>query len=146
MLQQLTSKYWQSPGESANIVQANLYRSSVHHSIAKSKEVSGMNIRPLYDRIVVKRIEDQETKIGGLYIPDSAKEKPQEGEVVAVGKGKRLEDGKVVPLDVQKGDRILFGKYSGSEIRIDGEELMIMREDEVLGVLEGAGKKASKVA
>jgi chaperonin GroES len=105
-----------------------------------------MNIRPLYDRIVVKRIEDQETKIGGLYIPDSAKEKPQEGEVVAVGKGKRLEDGKVVPLDVQKGDRILFGKYSGSEIRIDGEELMIMREDEVLGVLEGAGKKASKVA
>ena len=81
-----------------------------------------------------------------MYIPDSAKEKPQEGEVVAVGKGKRLEDGKVVPLDVQKGDRILFGKYSGSEIRIDGEELMIMREDEVLGVLEGAGKKASKVA
>ncbi len=105
-----------------------------------------MNIRPLYDRIVVKRIEDQETKIGGLYIPDSAKEKPQEGEVVAVGKGKRLEDGQVVPLDVQKGDRILFGKYSGSEIRIDGEELMIMREDEVLGVLEGAPKKATKVA
>jgi chaperonin GroES len=106
-----------------------------------------MNIRPLHDRIVVKRIEDQETKIGGLYIPDSAKEKPQEGEVVAVGKGKRLEDGKVVALDVQKGDRILFGKYSGSEIRIDGEELMIMREDEVLGVLEGASKKATnKVA
>ena len=94
-----------------------------------------MNIRPLYDRIVVKRIEDkEETKVGGLFIPDSAKEKPQEGEVVAVGKGKRLEDGKVVPLDVQKGDRILFGKYSGSEIRIDGEEFMIMREDEVLGV------------
>jgi len=142
----LTSKYWQSAGESANIIQASLYRSPVQHSIAKFKEVSGMNIRPLYDRIVVKRIEDQETKIGGLYIPDSAKEKPQEGEVVAVGKGKRLEDGKVVPLDVQKGDRILFGKYSGSEIRIDGEELMIMREDEVLGVLEGAPKKATKVA
>ncbi len=106
-----------------------------------------MNIRPLYDRIVVKRIDDkEETKIGGLFIPDSAKEKPQEGEVVAVGKGKRLEDGKVVALDVQKGDRILFGKYSGSEIRIDGEEFMIMREDEVLGVLEGAPKKASKVA
>ena len=105
-----------------------------------------MNIRPLYDRIVVKRIEEQETKIGGLFIPDSAKEKPQEGEVVAVGKGKRLEDGKVVALDVQKGDRILFGKYSGSEIRIDGEEFMIMREDEVLGVLEGAPKKATKVA
>jgi chaperonin GroES len=106
-----------------------------------------MNIRPLYDRIVVKRLEDEkENKIGGLFIPDSAKEKPQEGEVVAVGKGKRLEDGKVVPLDVQKGDRILFGKYSGSEIRIDGEEFMIMREDEVLGVLEGAPKKATKVA
>jgi chaperonin GroES len=102
-----------------------------------------MNIRPLYDRIVVKRIEEQETKVGGLFIPDSAKEKPQEGEVVAVGKGKRLEDGKVVPLDVQKGDRILFGKYSGSEIRIDGEELLIMREDEVLGVLEGAANKKS---
>ena len=105
-----------------------------------------MNIRPLYDRIVVKRIEEQETKIGGLFIPDSAKEKPQEGEVVAVGKGKRLEDGKVVPLDVKAGDRILFGKYSGSEITIDGEELLIMREDEILGVLEGAAKKAKQVA
>jgi chaperonin GroES len=106
-----------------------------------------MNIRPLYDRIVVKRLDDEkENKIGGLFIPDSAKEKPQEGEVVAVGKGKRLEDGKVVPLDVEKGNRILFGKYSGSEIRIDGEEFLIMREDEVLGVLEGAPKKATKVA
>ena len=95
-----------------------------------------MNIRPLYDRLVVKRIEEQESKIGGLFIPDSAKEKPQEGEVVAVGKGKRLEDGKVVALDVQKGDRILFGKYSGNEIRIDGQDLMIMREDDVLGVLD----------
>src|SRR6202451_1254221 len=105
-----------------------------------------MKIRPLYDRIVVKRIEEKETMQGGLYIPDSAKKKPQEGEVVAVGKGKRLEDGKVVPLDVEKGNRILFGKYSGSEIRIDGEEFLIMREDEVLGVLEGASKKATKVA
>jgi chaperonin GroES len=110
------------------------------------KEVPTMNIRPLYDRIVVKRIEEQETKIGGLFIPDSAKEKPQEGEVVAVGKGKRLEDGKVVALDVQKGDRILFGKYSGNEIRIDGVDLLIMREDEVLGVLEGAAKSANKAA
>ena len=101
-----------------------------------------MNIRPLYDRIVVKRIEQKETMQGGLYIPDSAKEKPQEGEVVAVGKGKRLEDGKVVPLDVQKGDRILFGKYSGSDIKIDNDELLIMREDEVLGILEGAASKA----
>src|SRR4249919_3137564 len=105
-----------------------------------------MKIRPLYDRIVVKRIEEKEQMQGGLFIPDSAKEKPQEAEVVAVGKGKRLEDGKVVALDVQKGDRILFGKYSGSEIRIDGEELLIMREDEVLGVLEGAAKKAKQVA
>ena len=104
-----------------------------------------MNIRPLYDRVVVKRLEEKEIKVGGLFIPDSAKEKPQEGEVVAVGKGKRLEDGKVVALDVQKGDRILFGKYSGSEIRLDGEEYMIMREDEILGILEGATKTA-KVA
>jgi len=104
-----------------------------------------MNIRPLYDRVVVKRIEEKENKIGGLFIPDSAKEKPQEGEVVAVGKGKRLEDGKLVALDVQKGDRVLFGKYSGSEIRLDGEEYMIMREDEILGILEGATKSA-KVA
>ena len=103
-----------------------------------------MNIRPLYDRIVVKRIEQQEQMQGGLYIPDSAKEKPQEGEVVAVGKGKRLEDGKVVPLDVQVGDRILFGKYSGNEIKLDNEELLMMREDEVLGILEGAAKSAKK--
>jgi chaperonin GroES len=104
-----------------------------------------MNIRPLYDRIVVKRIETQDEKTaGGLIIPDSAKEKPQEGEVVAIGKGKRLEDGKVVPLDVQVGDRILFGKYSGSEIKLDGNDFLIMREDEVLGILNtnGAGKKA----
>jgi chaperonin GroES len=105
-----------------------------------------MNIRPLYDRIVVKRIESTETMQGGLYIPDSAKEKPQEGEVVAVGKGKRLEDGKVIALDVKAGDRILFGRYSGSDIKLDGEEYLIMREDEVLGVLEGTAKKASKVA
>jgi chaperonin GroES len=95
-----------------------------------------MNIRPLYDRIVVKRVEQKEQMQGGLYIPDSAKEKPQEGEVVAVGKGKRLENGTLVPLDVQAGDRILFGKYSGSDIKLDGEEYMIMREDEVLGILE----------
>ena len=95
-----------------------------------------MKIRPLYDRIVVKRIEQKEQMQGGLYIPDSAKEKPQEGEVVAVGKGKRLEDGKVVPLDVQVGDRILFGKYSGSEIKLEGEEHLILREDDILGIIE----------
>lgn len=101
-----------------------------------------MTIRPLYDRIVVKRIEDTADKTAsGLYIPDSAKEKPQEGEVVAVGKGKRLEDGKVIALDVQVGDRILFGKYSGNDIKLDGNEFLIMREDEVLGVLSANGKK-----
>ena len=103
-----------------------------------------MNIRPLYDRIVVKRLDTQgdEKTASGLIIPDSAKEKPQEGEVKAVGKGKRLEDGKVVSLDVQVGDRILFGKYSGSEIKLEGEELLIMREDEVLGILDSAASKA----
>jgi chaperonin GroES len=103
-----------------------------------------LNIRPLYDRIVVKRLEEKEQMQGGLYIPDTAKEKPQEGEVVAVGKGKRLDDGKLVPLDVQVGDRILFGKYSGSDIKLDGDEYMIMREDEVLGILEAASKAAKK--
>ncbi|MCW5982570.1 MAG: co-chaperone GroES [Bryobacteraceae bacterium] len=94
-----------------------------------------MQLRPLYDRLVIKRIEEKETVKGGIIIPDSAKEKPQEGEVVAAGKGKRLEDGKLVPLDVQVGDRILFGKYSGNDIKLDGEEYLILREDEVLGVL-----------
>ena len=106
-----------------------------------------MKIRPLYDRVVVKRVEDEgATMQGGLFIPDSAKEKPQEGEVVAVGKGKRLENGTVIALDVHVGDRILFGKYSGSDIKLDGEEYMIMREDEVLGILDKqpvAAKKAS---
>ncbi len=101
-----------------------------------------MNIRPLYDRLVVKRLEEKETVQGGIIIPDTAKEKPQEGEVMAVGQGKRLDNGNLVPLDVKVGDRILFGKYSGSEIKIDGEEFVIMREDEVLGILEGASKKA----
>ncbi len=101
-----------------------------------------MNIRPLYDRIVVKRLEEKETIQGGIIIPDSAKEKPQEGEVIAVGQGKRLENGKVVPLDVKAGDRILFGKYSGNEIKLDGNEYVIMREDEVLGILDSATKQA----
>ena len=100
-----------------------------------------MKIRPLYDRIMVKRVEEKETVQGGIIIPDTAKEKPQEGEVVAVGQGKRLEDGKLVPLDVKAGDRILFGKYSGNEIKLDGEEYLIMREDEVLGVIDSGSKK-----
>jgi chaperonin GroES len=99
-----------------------------------------MNIRPLHDRIVVKRIEEKETVKGGIIIPDSAKEKPQEGEVVAVGKGKRAEDGKLLTLDVAVGDHILFGKYSGNDIKIDGTEYLIMREDEVLGVIQNGNK------
>jgi chaperonin GroES len=103
-----------------------------------------MNIRPLYDRIVVKRVEDQETTQRGIFIPDSAKEKPQEGEVLAVGHGKRLEDGKLVALDLKVGDRVLFGKYSGSEIKLSSTEYIIMREDDVLGVLDSAVQAASK--
>jgi chaperonin GroES len=104
-----------------------------------------MKIRPLYDRIVTKRIDEQETIRGGIIIPDSAKEKPQEAEVIAVGHGKRLENGELVPLDVKVGDRILFGKYTGNEIRLDGEEYIIMREEDVLGIL-GTGSKALKKA
>ncbi|MBZ5602956.1 MAG: co-chaperone GroES [Acidobacteriia bacterium] len=95
-----------------------------------------MNIRPLQDRLVVKRIVETETTRNGIVIPDSAKEKPQQGEVIAIGHGKRLEDGKVIPLNVKAGDRILFGKYSGSETKVDGTEYIIMREDDVLGVFD----------
>ena len=96
-----------------------------------------MNIRPLYDRIVVKRIDtDAEKTSGGLFIPDSAKEKPQSGEVISVGKGKSNDEGKVFPLDVKAGDTILFGKYSGTEIKLDGKDFLIMREEEVLGILK----------
>ena len=96
-----------------------------------------MSIRPLHDRIIIKRIQEEEKTKGGIIIPDTAKEKPQEGKVVAVGKGKVGDDGKVTPLDVKAGDRILFGKYSGTEVKIDGEDFLIMREDDILGVLEG---------
>jgi len=105
-----------------------------------------MKIRPLYDRIVVKRVEQGEEVQGGLYIPDSAKEKPQEGEVVAVGKGKRLEDGKVVALDVQVGDRVLFGKYSGSDVQLHDDEYLIMREDEVFGIVNAQPKAKKKAS
>ncbi|OGQ88911.1 MAG: co-chaperone GroES [Deltaproteobacteria bacterium RIFOXYA12_FULL_58_15] len=95
-----------------------------------------MKFRPLQDRILIKRIEKEEKTSGGIIIPDTAKEKPQEGEVVAVGNGKRLDDGKTQTMDVKKGDRVLFGKYSGSEIKIDGQEHLILREEEILGILE----------
>jgi chaperonin GroES len=105
-----------------------------------------MNIRPLYDRIVVKRIEEQETTRHGIIIPDSAQEKPQEGEVMAIGKGKRLDDGTMVALDIKAGDRILFGKYTGNEIKVDGTEYIIMREDDVLGVLDAAPQALLKAS
>jgi chaperonin GroES len=95
-----------------------------------------MKIRPLQDRIIVKRIEEEEKTKGGIIIPDTAKEKPMEGKIIAVGKGKLLEDGKVHPVDVKVGDRVLFGKYAGTEVKIDGEEHLIMREDDILGVIE----------
>jgi chaperonin GroES len=103
-----------------------------------------MNIRPLYDRIVVQRIEEQETTRNGIIIPDSAKEKPQEGQVLAVGHGKRLEDGKLVALDVKVGDRVLFGKYSGSDTKLEGTEYIIMREDDVLCILDAAARSTKK--
>ena len=93
-------------------------------------------IRPLHDRVIVKRVEETEKTKGGIIIPDTAKEKPQEGKVVSVGPGRRLEEGKVIPLDVKAGDKILFGKYSGAEIKLDGEEHLILREDDILGVIE----------
>ncbi len=100
-----------------------------------------MNIRPLHDRIIVERLEEETRTAGGLIIPDTAKEKPQQGLVIAVGKGKKADDGKVTPLDVKVGDKILFGKYAGTEIKIDGKEFLMMREDDVLGVIEGDKKK-----
>jgi chaperonin GroES len=95
-----------------------------------------MKVRPLHDRIIVQRIEEEEQRVGGIIIPDSAKEKPQQGKVIAAGNGRIEKDGKVTPLDVKAGDTVLFGKYAGQEIKIDGEEVLIIREEEVLGVIE----------
>ena len=95
-----------------------------------------MKLRPMQDRIIVKRVEEETKTAGGIFIPETAKEKPQQGEVIAVGKGKVTEEGKVLPLDVNVGDRVLFGKYSGTEIKLEGEEFLIMREDDILGVVE----------
>ncbi len=100
----------------------------------------GMTLRPLHDRILVKRVEEKEQVRGGIIIPDTAKEKPQEGEVIAVGQGKVLDNGTKVEMAVKAGDRVLFGKYSGSEVKLDGQEYLIMREDEVLGIVEGVSK------
>jgi chaperonin GroES len=95
-----------------------------------------MKLRPLQDRIIVKRIEEEEKTAGGIFIPDTAKEKPQMGQVVSVGKGKKTEDGKVIPVDLKAGDKVLFGKYSGTEVKVEGAEFLIMREDDILGVIE----------
>src|SRR3984885_4505671 len=105
-----------------------------------------MKFRPLHDRVVVRRIESDEKTAGGIIIPDTAKEKPQEGEIIAVGPGARDEQGKIVALDVKSGDRILFGKWSGTEVKIDGEELLIMKESDIMGVIEGTASKAKKAA
>ena len=102
-----------------------------------------MNLRPLHDRILIKRIEEKEAVKGGIIIPDTAKEKPQKGEVIAVGNGKKTEDGNIIPLDVKAGDRILFGKYSGAEIKMDGQEFLILREEEVLGIIGGKAATVS---
>lgn len=95
-----------------------------------------MNLRPLQDRIIVKRLEEETMTAGGIFIPETAKEKPMKGEVVAVGNGKKTEEGKILPVDVKKGDKVLFGKYAGTEIKIDGQEFLIMREDDILGIME----------
>lgn len=101
-----------------------------------------MKVTPLHDRVVVRRLEEKEEKTGGIVIPDTAKEKPQEGEVIAAGNGRVLENGTRLAMDVKKGDRILFGKYAGTEIKLDGEELLIMREEDILGILSGAAASA----
>ena len=105
-----------------------------------------MKFRPLHDRVVVRRVESEEKTSGGIIIPDTAKEKPQEGEIIAVGPGARDEAGKLVPLDVKAGDRILFGKWSGTEVKIDGEDLLIMKESDVMGIIEGKATSSRKAA
>jgi chaperonin GroES len=110
----------------------------------KPKGASAMKVRPLHDYVILKRVEEKETVRGGIIIPDSAKEKPQEGEVIAVGTGKRLENGTLIPIEVKEGDRVLFGKYSGTEIKLDGEDFLMVRESEILGVLSGNATAAKK--
>jgi chaperonin GroES len=113
---------------------------------AKQEAQMATNFRPLHDRVVVRRVDSEEKTKGGIIIPDTAKEKPQEGEVIAVGPGARDESGKIVPLDVKKGDRILFGKWSGTEVKIDGEDLLIMKESDIMGVVEGSAATTKKAA
>jgi chaperonin GroES len=105
-----------------------------------------MKFRPLHDRVVVKRVAEEERTAGGIIIPDSAKEKPMQGEIIAVGAGARDENGKVQPLDVKVGDRVLFGKWSGTEVKLDGSDLLIMKESDIMGIIEGTAAKKSKAA
>jgi chaperonin GroES len=111
-----------------------------------NRERKSMKFRPLHDRVVIRRIEGEEKTKGGIIIPDTAKEKPQEGEVIAAGPGARDESGKLVPLDLKSGDRVLFGKWSGTEVKIDGEDLLIMKESDIMGVIEGASATKKKAA
>jgi chaperonin GroES len=134
---------------SANTFLANhVVRYSINALLTQRKESASMATKftPLHDRILVRRVEEEGTTRGGIIIPDSAKDKPQEGEVISVGRGKSNDEGKVFPLVVKDGDRILFGKYSGTEIKLDGEDFIIMREEEVLGVITGAGVSKKETA
>jgi chaperonin GroES len=113
---------------------------------AVQEETQSMKFRPLHDRVVVRRVKSEEKTAGGIIIPDTAQEKPQEGEIIAAGPGARDEAGKLVPLDVKAGDRILFGKWSGTEVKIDGEDLLIMKESDVMGIIEGKASATRKAA
>ncbi len=143
-------KVWHSPLDSANRPK---YLSAQRRGLlcrarpTDRMSVSGgyeMKFRPLHDRVVVRRVEEEERTKGGIIIPDTAKEKPQQGEIVAVGPGARNEEGKIVALDVKEGDRVLFGKWSGTEVKIDGEDLLIMKESDILGVIENHGGAAAE--
>lgn len=134
--QPLNRRFWHSRGVSANKVQPAAARRPQGAAAAMTEEeVTRMDFRPLHDRVLVRRIEAEEKTAGGIIIPDTAKEKPQEGEVIAAGSGAKAEDGTVTPLDVKAGDRILFGKWSGTEVRLDGKDLLIMKESDILGIV-----------
>jgi chaperonin GroES len=137
----LTAAIYRAPNSELSVNAFVLSRHLKDQPGAKS-----MKFRPLHDRVVIRRIEGEEKTKGGIIIPDTAKEKPQEGEVIAVGPGARDESGKLVPPDVKAGDRVLFGKWSGTEVKIDGEDLLIMKESDVMGVIEGSGATKKKAA
>jgi chaperonin GroES len=139
----LRDRRWQSSWRSAKAPRRGADRRWDQHF---TLEIDQMAFRPLHDRVLVRRIEEEGKTAGGIIIPDTAKEKPQEGEVIATGAGSKNEEGKVTPLDVKAGDRILFGKWSGSEVKIDGEDYLIMKESDILGIIEGAKSSKKKAA